>query len=105
MTSTDTPDSAPNAAFLADQSSISDKVLVTPAYVVNSASAQVTFRHNYNMEFDGDGAWDGNVLEVSINGGDFNDILDPTVGGSFVTGGYNVTLIEIANNPIGGRMA
>jgi hypothetical protein len=90
---------------VADQTSISDKVLVSPPFMVNSASAQVTFRNKYNMEIDGDGAWDGCVLEVSINGGDFLDITDPAVGGNFTTGGYNVTLIDIAGNPIGGRMA
>ena len=42
-----------------------------------------------------DADYDGCVLEVSspnINGGDFTDITAPAVGGSFVTGGYNVTI-------------
>ena len=108
ITSTATPSSPPNAVFLFDQDGISDKVLVTPGIIINSATAQVTFRNNYNMELDTDAAWDGCVLEVSspnIKGGDFTDILDPAVGGSFVTGGYNVTLSTLASNPIGGRAA
>ena len=43
------------------------------------------FRNYYNTE---DG-WDGGVLEISINGGARQDIID--AGGSFVTGGYVFT--------------
>src|SRR5204862_391319 len=49
----------------------------------------------------------GFVLEVSapnISGGDFLDITDSHVGGSFVTGGYN-TSINCQGSPIFGRMA
>ncbi len=98
------PDSAPNAVFLVDQDGISDKVLDTPSFVINSASAQVTFRNNYDMELS-DAAYDGCVLEVSINGGAFNDITSPAVGGSFVAGGYNSTLFIGAGNPLSGRAA
>jgi hypothetical protein len=55
-----------------------------------------------------DAAYDGNVLEVSspnINGGAYTDILDPAVGGSFVDGGYDVTLFEGSGNVLGGRDA
>lgn len=103
-TSTLTPDSPPNAVFLFDQDGISDKVLDTPSLVINSATAQVTFRNNYDMELS-DAAYDGCVLEVSINGGAFADITSPAVGGSFVTGGYNSTLFIGANNPLAGRTA
>ena len=57
------PDSPPNAAFLPDQDGISDKVLDTPNFLVNSAAAQLTFRHNYDME-SSDADYDGCVLEV-----------------------------------------
>ena len=48
------------------------------------------------------------MLEVSapgISGGDFLDITDPHVGGSFVTGGYNVTIGTACGPPLAGRMA
>src|SRR5439155_20845706 len=91
VTSTTDPDTAPNNAYLPDQDGISDKVLDTPGLIITSASAQLSFRNNFDMEFSGGTYWDGCVLEVSspnINGGTFTDITDPAVGGSFVTGGY-----------------
>ena len=48
------------------------------------------------------------MLEVSspnISGGDFLDITDSHVGGSFVTGGYTGEIDGTANNPLAGRMA
>ena len=43
------------------------------------------------------------VLEISINGGPFTDII--AAGGSFVTGGYNKTISNNFGSPIAGRMA
>jgi hypothetical protein len=57
----------------------------------------VSFRNNYNLE----GTFDGGVLEISINGGAFADIV--TAGGSFVTGGYVGTVSSSFGNPLGGR--
>ncbi len=96
-TSTVTPDSATNHAFVADQDGVSDKVLDTRPIIITSGTARLSFRNNYDMETDPFGDYDGGVLEVSspnINGGVYTDILNPAVGGSFVTGGYNVTLFE-----------
>ena len=48
------------------------------------------------------------MLEVSspnISGGDFLDITDSHVGGSFVSGGYTGEIDGTANNPLAGRMA
>jgi len=47
--------------------------------------------------------FDGMVLEISVNGGPFQDIL--AAGGSFVTGGYNRTISPSFNSPIAGRQA
>jgi bacillopeptidase F (M6 metalloprotease family) len=104
-TASDTPDSPPNAAFIPDQDGVSDKTLETPSLIINSATAQVTFRNYYDTERDADGAWDGGVLEVSINGGAFADITSAAIGGSFVTGGYDGTIRLDAMNPLAGRMA
>jgi Carboxypeptidase regulatory-like domain len=103
-TSTNSPDTAPNEAFVNDPASISDKRLVTPNIMITSSAAQVSFRNNYNLE----STYDGGVLEVSspnINGGAFTDVTDPAVGGSFVSGGYNATINSQSNNPIAGRQA
>jgi hypothetical protein len=43
------------------------------------------------------------VLEISINGQPFQDIID--AGGSFVTGGYNKTISNQFGSPISGRAA
>ncbi|MGA9828234.1 MAG: hypothetical protein WBQ57_07840, partial [Rhodanobacteraceae bacterium] len=46
---------------------------------------------------------DGAVLEISIDGGPFQDIL--AAGGSFESGGYNGTISTSFMSPIAGRMA
>jgi len=43
------------------------------------------------------------VLEISINGGAYQDIL--AAGGSFAAGGYNATISTAFMSPIAGRMA
>ena len=104
-TTTAMSESAPNNAFILDQDGISDKVLDRMGVNVSSASATLSFRNNFNMEMSGGMFCDAFVLEVSapnISGGDFLDITDPHVGGSFVSGGYNNT---IGCSPLVGRMA
>jgi hypothetical protein len=105
MTNVDTP---PNAAFVADQDGISDKVLDWLNVAVIRASAQLSFRNSFNTEMSDGTFWDGYVLEVStpsISNGDFLDITDSHVGGSFVSGGYTGLISALAENPLAGRMA
>ena len=107
VTSTTTPDTAPNDAFVDDPAVVSDKDLDTPGILITSA-AQVTFRHSFNLERDTSNFYDGGVLEVSspnINGGAFTDITNAAVGGSFVSGGYVGTISTSFSNPLSGRMA
>ena len=73
--------------------------LISPSIPIATASAQLTFRNSFNLE----SGFDGTVLEASINGGAFEDII--TAGGSFVSGGYNATLNTGFGNPLPGRMA
>ncbi|MEQ1763952.1 MAG: M36 family metallopeptidase, partial [Pyrinomonadaceae bacterium] len=96
--STTTPDSAPNAAFApnpAGQTSGQNGAtsLTSPSYPIQSGSATVTFRHRYNTE----ASWDGGVLEVSVDGGSYQDII--VAGGSFRQNGYNGFLND-NDNPI-----
>src|SRR5205823_629523 len=107
-TNTFMSESRPNNAFVPDQDGISDKVLDRTHVQVTSATATLSFRNNFNTEMSGGICWDGYVLEVStpnISGGDFLDITDSHVGGSFVSGGYTGTIDGTANNPLAGRMA
>ena len=97
-TSTSTPDTPPNCAFVDNPGVVSDKRLDTPPINLTTNQARLTFRNNFNFEF----GWDGGVLEISINGGPFQDIL--AAGGSFVIGGYNRTL-NSSPNPLAGRQA
>jgi HYR domain-containing protein len=92
-------DTAPNHAFHNDPSCVTDSTLDTPSIAIPASASQLTFKNFYNTE----STFDGGVLEISINGGAFTDIV--TAGGSFVTGGYNATISTTFLSPIAGRMA
>jgi len=96
-------DTAPNAAFVNDPAVVSDKRLDSPSIPITTGSAQLTFRNNYNLQGGAGNFLDGGVLEISIGGGAFTDIL--AAGGSFVTGGYNGPISGGSGNPLAGRMA
>jgi hypothetical protein len=69
----------------------------TPAFGTNP-SVQLSFRNKYLTE----SGFDGMVLEISVNGGPFQDIV--AAGGTFVTGGYNGT-IGLTDSVLTGRQA
>ncbi|HLM01809.1 MAG TPA: proprotein convertase P-domain-containing protein, partial [Pyrinomonadaceae bacterium] len=98
-TSTLTPNSPPNCVFTNDPATVSTSSIVSPVIRVGGNSPKVIFRHFYNSE----NGFDGGVLEISINGGAFQDII--TAGGSFVSGAYTRTLSTCCSNPLPGRMA
>ena len=93
-------DSPPNAAWVNDPAAISDKYLDSPR-IENSIldHAFLSFQNNYSLE----ASQDGGVLEISIDGGPFQDIL--AAGGSFIAGGYNGTISACCGNPLAGRQA
>lgn len=97
-TSTVSANSAPNSVFTNDPNCISDEYLNSRTYSITAAS-QLTFRRNHILET----GFDGMVLEISIGGGAFTDII--TAGGSFVTGGYTHTISSSFGSPIAGRQA
>ena len=108
VTSTIDPDSPPNDAFVPDLDGISDgPSLATPNITIHSASAVLSFRNNFNTEYNPPPAqvfWDGYLLEVSTDGGSsYNDIID--AGGVFVSGPYTGEIDGTAGNPLAGRMA
>jgi hypothetical protein len=97
VTSTTNPFSAPNAAFAPNTTTAGVTELVSPSIPINGTPAQLSFRNAFNVE----NGFDGGVLEISINGGPFQDIL--AAGGSFVSGGYNGTMSAGTDNPLSGR--
>jgi hypothetical protein len=99
VTSTAAADSPPNAAFTTDPSTAGGADLTTPAFNITSPQAQLVFRNNYNTE----NSWDGGVLEISVGGAAFQDII--AAGGSWVSGGYNGQLGTSSSNPLSGRNA
>jgi len=102
---TSSSDTAPNSVYAVDPSPCSSPCatahpateadLTSPTISISSAAATVLFRHSFNTE----AAWDGGVLEISIAGGAFTDIV--TAGGSFTSNGYNsvMTAASPAINP------
>ena len=101
-------DTPPNAAFIDDPEVLSDKRLdVAECNFFEGTAAQLTFRHNFDLEASNPKpslGFDGGVLELSFDGGNtFQDIL--AVGGTFVTGGYNRVISTDRGSPIAGRQA
>lgn len=96
VTEATTPDTAPNDAFIDDPPNISDKRLDSPPIPITVYNAQLTFRHAFDFGGSPPIGMDGGVLEVSIAGGAFQDVV--AAGGSFVTGGYNGVIG--AGNPL-----
>lgn len=99
VTQTANVDTAPNAAFTPEQSTVGNAYLDSPSFEVPASGGILTFRHAWNLE----AGFDGAVLEISIAGGAFADII--TAGGTFVSGGYNGTISTAWSSPIGGRAA
>jgi hypothetical protein len=92
--------SPPNAAWVNDPDTISDKYLYSPPKLIEPlSSADLHFSNNYALE----DTFDGGVLEVSVDAGPFQDIL--AAGGFFARGGYNGTISTCCGNPLGGRQA
>jgi len=97
-------ESVPNAVWLDEFNDYADISLVSPSYSLPaSGSTSVTFHHSYVLWAPDDsdldnGAFNGGVFEISINGAPFQDIVD--AGGTFVEHGYNATLDPSFDNPL-----
>jgi photosystem II stability/assembly factor-like uncharacterized protein len=98
VTNTTLRDTLPNSAFGGGSTTPGETILNSPIIAIPNAPAmgghagvQMSFRTSYNTE----ATFDGGVLEISVNGGAFQDIL--AAGGSFAAGGYNDTLFAATN--------
>ena len=90
----------PNSAFSPDPGSAGVNELDSPVITLPNGLSQLSFRHYYNLNSNRDGG----VLEIAIGGGSWTDIA--TAGGSFVSGGYNISALSSRhNNPLAGRPA
>ncbi|MFO1005723.1 MAG: DVUA0089 family protein [Planctomycetaceae bacterium] len=92
-------DAGTNRAFVAGIAGVSDSSLTSPSVFVDGANGRLSFRHSFVTE----SGFDGGVLEISINGGAFQDII--TAGGTFINNGYSSALSSAFSSPIGGRDA
>jgi hypothetical protein len=97
VTSTMTPDTAPNCAFHNAPGCVTDSTLDTPTFVSGPTNGTLlSLRHSYDLE----NGLDGAVLEISINGGPFVDFV--AAGGGAL---YNGTISSGSFSPIAGRSA
>ena len=92
-------DAGSNNAFVTDPGNVSDSLLTSPPIPITSANRVFQFRNNFNLE----ASFDGGVLEISVDGGAFTDLL--AAGGLFQSGGYVATISSGFANPISGRSA
>ncbi len=102
--SSEQADSPRYSAFSPDPRVVGVNELVSPEIPIRSPQAELRFRNWYELEttFLRNRLYDGSVLEISISGGKWTDILD--AGGSFVSGGYDYGLIDsCCQNPLAGR--
>jgi hypothetical protein len=92
-------DSFPNSAVTGDPAPALDNRLVSPSFTY-PAGALLSFRHNYHLvEQSTTTANSAGVLEISVNGGTYTDIIN--AGGTFVSGGYDHTGINFnSSNPL-----
>jgi hypothetical protein len=105
VTSATSSSTAPNSAFSGGSTTPGENSLDSPVTAIPTAPAsgtnpgvRLSFRNSYNTEAN----FDGGVLEISINGGPFVDIL--AAGGSFLEGGYNGS-IGVTDSALTGRQA
>jgi hypothetical protein len=83
VSTTTNPDTGTLSLFTSEPTTPGTAELTSADFAVTSANSYLSFRNRYDTE----AGFDGGVLEISINGGAFQDII--TAGGQFVSGGYN----------------
>jgi len=92
----------PNAVFAEDIDTTSSQSIVSPSILIPSVfSGVLSFWQKFLLESSGSNCFDGGVLEISINGGSFQDII--TSGGRFVQNGYTGTIDTAFGNPLSGQ--
>ena len=89
--------------FSPDLNQVGINEAVTPAFVIASTAARVTFDNWYELEttFLRNRRYDGSVMEIKIGSSDFVDII--AAGGVFESGGYDGPIDACCQNPLADR--
>jgi hypothetical protein len=87
--------------FSADQTTISERALVTPSFTPQ-ASSTLSFWHTFAFETSGGNCYDGGTLEISIDGGATWAVVPDA---AFTAGLFNGTVNANFSNPIAGKRA
>ncbi len=95
--------SLPNSVFSPDPNQKGVNELVSPAFHVSTADAEISFRNWYDLEttFLRNRLYDGSVLEIKIGADDWQDI--EAAGGVFLQGGYDGVIDSCCQNPLAGK--
>jgi hypothetical protein len=93
-----------SSMFSADPNQVGLNVVESPPIRITSRDARLTFHNWYDFEttFLRNRLYDGSVLEISIDGDPWQDIL--AAGGSFEMGGYDGIIDACCQNPLAGHM-
>jgi uncharacterized repeat protein (TIGR01451 family) len=91
---TSAPHSPTTAWFAADIATSTDQYLTLSNPVAIGGDSVLRFWHSYDTE----AAWDGGVVEISVNGGAWTDL-----GNDMFQNGYNSTINVNPDSPISGR--
>ncbi|HEY0514559.1 MAG TPA: hypothetical protein VGH73_21840 [Thermoanaerobaculia bacterium] len=86
--------------FSASQSSVADRVLVSPPFVTQG-SATLSFWHTFSLE-DSANCYDGGTLEISTDGGSTWSVVPDS---AFLAGGFNGVVNTFYGNPLAGKRA
>lgn len=97
--STNFSSSAPNSAYSPAVALQGDAFLVSPAVTVGAQGGTLEFRHRYDLE----SRWDGGVLEASLDGGAWFDLLNSDA--NVEAGDYNNSIRTNSDSSIPGREA
>jgi hypothetical protein len=89
-----------HAWYKASDDEIADARLVLASPIAVEETSVLSFWYWYDMESAGTVAYDGGVLEISVDGGDWDDL-----GSHIVAGGYGHTVWEGLGNPLAGPPA
>jgi uncharacterized repeat protein (TIGR01451 family) len=95
--------SGSKSAFGPDPNQVGLSEMVSPVFRVQTPDALLTFENWYDLEttFLRNRLYDGSVLEISIDGTEWQDI--ESAGGRFESGGYDGLIDACCHNPLAGH--
>ncbi len=100
------PGAGEHSAFAGSPPSLGISALTSPLVIIGPQGGALSFRHFVDTEasfLNPEVGFDGGVLEISRDGGQWEDI--ETAGGTFTQGGYTRTLSAAYQNPLPNRRA